>query len=345
MRVVAGALVLLFTACAASEPERRAFVFEGPTMGTVYQVKVARRDLPESRRAELEAAIRRELESVDAVMSTYREDSELSRFNHHAETTPFPLSDATWEVLATALEVSRLSGGALDVTVGPLVDAWGFGPGPEPAAPSAAELAAILERVGYDKIELTGDPRAVRKTRADVRCDLSAVAKGYAVDRVAETLAALGESDFMVEVGGEVRAAGRNDRGQVWRIGVERPQMARGTVARGTVQRIVPLGGAALATSGDYRNYREVDGERISHLMDPRTGRPVGHRLASVSVVHPRCAVADAWATALIVLGPDEGFEVAAREGLAVLFLVREDGGFHELATPAFERDATENHR
>lgn len=342
MRAGAAALVLaLLAACAAPAPERRAFVFEGATMGTVYQVKVARRDLPEARRADLHAAIRGELDRVDALMSTYREDSELSRFNRHAETTPFPLSDATWEVLAAALEVSRLSGGALDVTVGPLVDAWGFGPGAERAAPSAAEVAAIRERVGYDKLDLLEAPRAVRKTRSDVVCDLSAVAKGYAVDRVAEALEALGESDFMVEVGGEVRAAGLNDRGQIWRIGVERPQMARGAV-----QRIVPLDGAALATSGDYRNFREIDGERISHIMDPRTGRPVGHRLASVSVVHPRCAVADAWATALVVLGPEEGYETAAREDLAVLFLIREDDGFRELATPAFDRlDAAETHR
>ncbi len=158
------------------------------------------------------------------------------------------------------------------------------------------------------------------------------MAKGYAVDRVAEALAALGEASFMVEVGGEVRARGVNERGRMWRIGIERPQLARGAV-----QRVVPLAARALATSGDYRNYREVDGERVSHIMDPRTGRPIGHRLASVSVVHPRCAAADGWATALMVLGPAAGLETAEREGLAALFLVRDGGRYREIATPAFE--------
>ena len=330
---VAGALS---SACGGPEPPRQAFVFEGPTMGTAYQVKVVRAVLPEVRRGELDDAIRGELERINSLMSTYLDDSELSRFNRHG-TTPFELADATWEVFETALEISRATGGALDVTVGPLVDAWGFGPGrssPDTVVPELPEeeLTAIRERIGWQHLELLDAPRAVRKARADLYCDLSSVAKGYAVDRVAALLAGLGETDFMVEVGGELRAAGRNDRGAVWRIGVERPQLARGRL-----QRVVPVADLALATSGDYRNYREIDGVRVSHIMDPRNGRPVRHRLASVTVVHASCAMADGLATALMVLGPDEGRALAEREGWAALFLVRNGEGFAEIMTPAFE--------
>lgn len=304
-------------------------------MGTLYQVKVARGELSGERRRELDEAIRAELDAVDAAMSTYREDSELSRFNRYAGPAPFELSDATWEVLQAALEVSRHSEGALDPTVGPLVDAWGFGPGGAPPDDSPipeGELAVLLERIGYRKLELLEEPRAVRKARADLHCDLSAVAKGYAVDRVAEALERLGEEDFMAEVGGEVRALGTNERGEPWRIGIERPQPGRGAV-----QRIVPLDAMSLATSGDYRNYREVGGERVSHILDPRTGRPIRHLLVSVSVAHPSCTMADAWATALMVLGEREGPETAERLDLAAFFLVRDGDGHRELATPAFE--------
>ncbi|MCP4661996.1 MAG: FAD:protein FMN transferase, partial [bacterium] len=178
------------------------------------------------------------------------------------------------------------------------------------------------------------DPEAnlLRKKEGDLVCDLSGIAKGYAVDRVAEAIAARGMSDTMVEVGGEVRAAGRNRAGRIWRIGIERPQLLRGSV-----QRVVALDGLALATSGDYRNYREHEGLRFSHIIDPRTGRPIRHRLASVSVVYPRCMMADALATGLMVMGPVEGWELALRQKLAALFLVREGDGFRERATPAFE--------
>lgn len=303
-------------------------------MGTGYQVKIVRAEpLDEARRETMQEAIRIELERVNTAMSTYLEDSELSLWNASTETTPFELSRPTWEVFDIALEASRLSGGALDVTVGPLVNAWGFGPMSDPSAeePSEEELRAIRERIGWDKLELLEEPRAIRKTRPDLYCDLSAVAKGYAVDRVAEVLLDLGEEDFMVEVGGEVRAAGLNGLGSPWRIGIERPRLERGEV-----QRIVPISGLALATSGDYRNYREVDGERISHIMDPRSGRPIRHYLASVSVAHKSCAWADALATTLMVMGSEEGYTLAEREGWAVLFLVREDDGFRELMTPAF---------
>jgi FAD:protein FMN transferase len=331
---VALAAACLLTACSRGDdsPVVETYAFRGATMGTYYSVKVAAVGLGEARLAEVQATIERELDDVDSKMSTWLEDSELSRFNRHAETTPFALSAATFEVLSAALEVARLAGGAYDVTVAPLVDAWGFGAEVERPDPSAEEIGRLLERVGYDQLELDAGASTVRKSRPDVHCDLSSIAKGYAVDRVAEALAALGFGDVWVEVGGEVRAAGRNAEGRIWRLGIERPRLEPGTL-----QRIMPLDGAAVATSGDYRNYRERDGARISHIIDPRTGSPVRHRLASVSVVSARCMIADAWATALMVLGPEDGEQLARRESLAVLFLVREGEGFGEIMTPAFE--------
>ncbi len=301
-------------------------------MGTYFRVQVVEDGLSDERRQALEAAIEEELAGVNDRMSTYLPDSELSRFNRHRETTPFAVSAATFEVFAAALATSERTGGAFDVTVGPLVDAWGFGPGDEePPEPDPAAVRRILERIGYRRLELDPEARTVRKARADLACDLSGIAKGYAVDRVVERLAALGAGDVWVEVGGEVRAAGTNARGRAWRLGIERPQLLPGSL-----QRIVPLADLAVATSGDYRNYREIDGERFSHLIDPRTGWPIRHRLASVSVFHPRCMVADGLATALMVMGAEEGYELAGKENLPVLFLVRDGDGFVERGTPAF---------
>lgn len=321
---------LLLLACGdAPPPAPPTLVFQGSTMGTTYTVKAV--DVPEARRDEFQAAISAALEDVDSRMSTWREDSELSRFNRH-DTTPFPLSAETAAVFRQALEIGERSGGAFDITIKPLVDAWGFGPGVDtPEPPTEAEMEALRERSGRDKLELDADG-TLRKARPDVVADLSAIAKGDGVDRVAEALEGLGVERYMVEVGGEVRTAGTNPDGQIWRIGVERPDGAIGQI-----QRIVPVDGMAMATSGDYRNYREVDGRRVSHIMDPRSGHPVDHRLASVSVLAPRCAFADAWATTLLVLGPGDGLAVAEREGLATLFLVRSDDGFREMRSSAFD--------
>ena len=235
-------------------------------------------------------------------------------------------------MVRAAQEISERTGGAYDVTVGPLVNAWGFGAEESRPDLGGEEIAALLERVGFEQLELDAEERTLRRRRADLYVDLSSIAKGYAVDLVAEALAAEGLGDVWVEVGGEVRAAGRNAEGRAWRLGIERPRLEPGAL-----QRILPLADAAVATSGDYRNYRERDGVRFSHIIDPRSGWPIRHRLASVSVVHERCTVADGLATALLVLGPDEGWEMALADDLAVLFLVRDGDDFAERMTPRFE--------
>jgi thiamine biosynthesis lipoprotein len=218
--------------------------------------------------------------------------------------------------------------------VAPLVNAWGFGPeGEVEKAPSEKELAALGERVGYRLIELDRETLSARKLRPDVVCDVSAMAAGYAVDRIAEVLTALGYDNFMIEVTREVRTEGHNAEGRPWQIAIERP-----VAAEREIERILPVSALALATSGDYRKYREKDGVRLSHIIDPGTRKPVMHKLASVSVFHRECATADGYATALMVLGPDRGFELAVQEGLAALFVIRDAAeGFIEKTTPAFD--------
>lgn len=313
------------------------YLLAGETMGTTYNVKVvlppgSKSDAVDKAKTAVDAA----LEKVNALMSTWRPDSELSRFNQFSETTPFKVSPETIEVFELSQAVSEASSGTFDITVGPLVNAWGFGPDDRTlTGPSEAELAALRERVGYRN--LTIDPAALtlRKARPDIYCDLSAVAKGYGVDCVAKTLEGLGLHDYMVEVGGEVRTRGTKN-GASWRIAIERP-----LIGGRDIERVVamPVAGLSMATSGDYRNYYEVDGVRLSHTIDPRTGRPITHNLASASVLCATCAEADAYATALMVLGPDEGFALACKLDLAALLIIREaPDQFVEKATPAFQR-------
>ena len=308
-------------------------VFSGPIMGTRYTVKVVAPELADGVHAELGAAIEAALADVDAKMSTYKPESEISLLNALGGGERFPVSPETFEVLELARRISDESGGALDVTVGPLVDAWGFGAGSGPAGalePLPSErVEELRDRVGFDKLILDPASSTVEKRLGGLQVDLSAVAKGYAVDRVAEELRERGHEAFMVEVGGEVRTAGFNADGEPWRIGIEDPGGSTPALpaTRHDLMRVVPLSDAALATSGDYRNFFEHQGRRYSHTLDPRTGRPVEHTATSVTVVAPTCAEADAWATALLVLGPEEGLALAEEQDLRALFVVRGEGG------------------
>jgi thiamine biosynthesis lipoprotein len=326
------AVAPLLPACAPRQDGRLA-AFTGQTMAGTYSVKIARPGaLSVGAREALAGECFAAVDAVDRAMSTYRSDSELSRLNRHKSDVPYDASPALAEVLATAQEVSRASGGAFDVTVGPLVNAWGFGPAGRGALPDADALAALRSRVDWRALALDSDNRTVRKARPDAYLDLSGIAQGYGADRIAAALEARGFGDYLVEVSGEVRARGTNADGMAWRVGIERPD-----AAERTPYLVVPLARGALATSGDYRNWYERDGRRYAHEIDPASGSPTTHRLASVSVVHAHAAAADAWATGLFVLGPDEGLRVAEREGLAAYFLVREpDGRFTERLTSAF---------
>ena len=330
------ALAVAPAGCAREPAASRLVELSGPTMGTTWSVKLVpgEEGLGPERSQELDKAIRDDLARINLLMSTWDPESELSRFNRSPSVEPFAVAPETAAVFRWAIELAALTDGALDVTMAPLVEAWGFGPaeGRVTDAPDDERVARLRERTGVHLLELDPEGRWVRKVRPDVQVDFSSLAPGYAADRLAALLERRGFPDFVVDVGGELVARGRNDRGEPWQIAIERPD-ARGRVAA----RIVPVTGTAIATSGDYRNYREVDGRRVTHILDPRTGRPIRHRLASVTIVDPLCVRADGLATALMVLGPDEAMALAERRQLAALLLVRSDGGgFEERVSPAF---------
>jgi thiamine biosynthesis lipoprotein len=315
-----------------AEPPATAVEIRGPTMGTTYTVRFDIDQLDQAERARLRRAIDARLDEVNRLMSTYDSTSELSRFNGLATTDPVALSAPTLAVLTTAQRVSEASGGALDVTVAPLVEAWGFGAaGEPPEAPPEDVVAGLLERVGYRGLTVDSAAGTATKARADLTVDLSAVAKGYAADRVADTLATLGYARVLVEVGGELHAGSPKADGSMWRIAIEQPD----ALGR-SIHRVIDVADEAVATSGDYRNVYELDGVLYAHLIDPRTGRPARHAGASVTVLHASGTAADAWATALAVLGPDDGLAVAERAGLTAFFITRAEERFLGRATTAF---------
>jgi FAD:protein FMN transferase len=318
-------------ACRGPAPGQPIQSFVGSTMGTQYTVRLA--SPPKNLdRVALEQQVERALAAINQQMSTYLPDSELSRFNRHQGNDWFPVSSQTVAVAAAGQDVSRATGGAFDVTVGPLVNLWGFGPsGRAVDVPSEDEIAECRQRVGHQQLDVRANPPALRKRRPDLYVDLSAIAKGFAVDQVAQLLERRQIAAYMVEIGGEVRTRGRKPDGTRWRIGIERPE-----AGVRQIQCIVELEDQALATSGDYRNFFEHQGRRYSHEIDPRSGRALEHDLVSVSVLATDCMTADAWATALLVLGPDAALPTARREGLEVLCILRTPDGFLEQATPGF---------
>ena len=319
--------------------ERHVSEFRGLTMGGTFSVKIVtpNDELETPGLHHVDRALRSILDRIEGLMSTWDRDSELSRFNRFTSLEPFAVSPETFDVFKWSIDVGRLTGGALDVTIGPLVDAWGFGPGgARNALPTNQEIARLRESTGLDRIVLNPAARTVRKTVPDVRCDLSSVVPGYAADRLSSELSNRGFTDFLVDVGGEVLTRGRNETGTAWQVAIERP-----APNSDAIQRLVPISNLAITTAGDYRKYREVDGRRVAHILDPRTGRPLTHRLVSVTVIDQLAVRADAFDTALMVLGPDEGMAVATKLNLAALFIERTDEGFVERATPRFEQIAS----
>jgi thiamine biosynthesis lipoprotein len=287
----------------------------------------------------LKADVEKVLAEIDRQMSTYRTDSELSRFNRAAANEWFPVSAAVAEVVAAAQEISRKTSGALDVTVGPLVRLWHFGP-PDSSdngserklrPPSDEQIAAARRKVGYRMLHVQIDPPALRKDMDELEVDLSSIAPGYAIDRLSELLAKRGLGNHLVEIGGEVRAAGHRGDGFPWRVAIERP-----AVGRREMQAAVSLSDAAVATAGVSQKFFEFNGRRYSHIIDPATGRPIEHQLASVTVAAHTGMAADARDTPLLVLGPQRGYEYAENHDIAALFISRGAAGFVVRATPAW---------
>ncbi len=298
-------------------------------MGTTYRVEIV-----DSAPSQFENDIITILQEVNDKMSTYQADSELSCLNQNTSQAWIGVSKELMQVLQLAEKVSQQSNGAFDVTVGPLVNLWGFGPSSSPsktALPDEKQINALLSKTGYQQLVLDGDTNQIQKRTASLYIDLSAIAKGHAVDRIASYLERRRVQRYLVEIGGEIKARGYNSKNKPWRIAVQNPGGDQGGI-----QQTLALHNAAVATSGDYRNYYEIDGRRYAHTIDPRTGRPIVNRVASVTVVHASSAYADAMATALMVLGLDAGLALAEKLELKVLFLVKQGAGFEAVPSSGF---------
>lgn len=314
---------LLAGSC-AHRPDWTSHAFAGTTMGTTYSVKVVVPAQDAVDRARVAGRIEARLERVNAKMSSWVPSSDVCRFNRHRDSQqPIEVSPETARVLAQALRVAEWSGGAFDPTVDPLVERWGFGTEDRRAPPDEEEISGLMERVGYEKVKLVG--MNVWKSHPELQLNLSAIAKGYGVDAVAEELIDLGFSDFMVEIGGEVRTSGFNVQRHPWRIGIESPNVA---LDQRSLYCIAEISGYAIATSGDYRNFFEERGARFGHIIDPHTGYPISSDIASVSVIAQDCLLADALATAITVMGAAPGLALARElDGVECLILRRTDAG------------------
>jgi thiamine biosynthesis lipoprotein len=305
----------------------KALHFTGETMGSTYNVKLVH---PANDAGGLQQEVHAALDAVDRRMSMFRADSELSAFNR-AGRAPFATSAELFDVFSTAHEISRWSGGAFDITVAPFVEAWGFGTSKRRAVPTSTSLQERRTAVDWRGLALDPATFTAVKAQSSMQADLGGIAQGYGVDAAAAVLDRHGVEHYLVEVSGEVRTRGLNAHGEAWRIGIEEPDA---TPQR--ARHIVPLSGRSMATSGDYRNYFEQGGRRYSHEIDPATGAPISHALASVTVITESCVRADALATALIVLGPERGLALAEASGLAAHFIVRRGSELGDQQTRAF---------
>ena len=322
------AMTLLLTGCSAKSVEP--VELTGQTMGTSYSIKLAAAPDPTLQNT-LQRQVEQRLHDINAQMSTYLADSDLMRFNRSSSTEWLAVPPELVELVEQANRISAQTDGMYDITVGPLVNLWGFGnAGPRAAAPPEQEVTALLKQTGYQHLQTQRSPPALRKDVAGLQIDLSSIAKGWAVDQLAQILIDHGIRDFLVEIGGELRASGRKAADRPWRVAIERP-----LDGYREVQRVIGLRDLAMATSGDYRNFFENGGRRFSHTISPKSGLPVQHSVASVSVVADDCAQADAWATALMALGEKRGPEVAESLQLKALFILRTPGGFEERISPA----------
>ena len=325
------ALLLLAAGCSG----RREIKLAGKTMGTTYHITVVGGYFTAA--ASLQGAVDERLAAINASMSTYLPDSEISRFNQlQAVETPFPIGEDFRAVMQVAQELFQATGGAWDGTLDPLIDLWGFGRTRRAAdrVPSAEEIQALLPRVGFQHIVLDGEGR-LRKRQPSVSLDLASVAKGYGVDAIAALLRDKGFADYLVEIGGEVYAAGVRIDGQPWRIGINKPDPG---APFDQVYRVVHLQDRAFATSGDYRNYFEIDGRRYAHIIDPRTGYPVANGVVSVSVTAETCALADGLATALVVMGAPAGIDLVNHlPGVECLIITRDgENRLHDSTSRGF---------
>jgi FAD:protein FMN transferase len=322
-RLLLAAASLALTACASTPP--RETLLDGQTMGSAWTVRIAG-DLPLDRE-QLQAGVQARFEAVNQALSTYRADSALSRFNDHAGESWVDIDPELAQVLEYALRLARLSDGAYDVTVGPLVNLWGFGPDPAThRVPEDSAIAAARARVGWRKVEVDVPQRRARK-QPGILIDLSSLGKGRGVDRVAEYLDAQGVANYLIDLSGKLRARGRNAHGTAWQVAVEQPAPDDPSGTARTVPAVVALRDESIATAGDYRRFFESGGRHYSHIIDPRTGAPVEHATLSATSLGPTCMEADALATMFMVMEPAAALGLAETAHIPALLISREGAG------------------
>lgn len=314
---------------AACKPGQAVFEISGVTMGTVINV-VAVDHGSGVAEGDVREAINGALAQVNGGMSNWDDTSEISRFNGRSDLDAVVVSPQLADVMDAAETVHVASGGAFDTTMGPLIELWGFGAPGLRALPSDADIESTLETTGHGNT-LTLGAGTLQKRQKDARVYLAAIGKGYGADHVGRAMSALGLNDFMVEIGGDLVTSGVNPDGRPWQIGVETPAAH----ARGVMD-VIGVSGLGLASSGDYRNYVEEDGQRFSHVIDPITGRPIAHKTASATVLAENAMLADAWATAMLTLGRERGMEIAQAHDIAVFFVDRSGSGFEMTSSTRF---------
>lgn len=327
---------VLFSGCDSATtpatPASTATVLDGKTMGTFWRVSVIGVD--EAKARALRAKVQAQLDADDRLLSTWKNDSALMRFNHATDTRPWPVSEAMADIVTLSLRIGAKTHGAMDITVGPLVNLWGFGPDKQPVAtPDAQAIAAAKARTGLQHLQVINQSgrQFLQKDIPDLFVDLSTVGEGYAADHLARLMEQEGISRYLVSVGGALVSRGMNGEGKPWRVAIQKP-----TDRENAVQAIVDINGHGISTSGSYRNYYELDGKRISHVIDPQTGQPITHKLVSVTVIAPTALEADGWDTGLMVLGPEKAQQVVREQGLAVYMIVKEGEGFKTWMSPQF---------
>jgi len=313
----------------SSDLSKQEVLLQGRTMGTTYNIKVVVENTSVDT-DNIQVGIDTLLKQLNQEMSTYIADSELSRFNKSESLAPIVISAGLQRVIKEAIRLGHLSEGKLDVTVGPLVNLWGFGPQQRPeTVPSDVQLAEARAHIGIDKLVLTGNE--LSKKTAKLYVDLSTIAKGYGVDIVAEYLEEQGVANYLVEIGGEMRVKGFKHTGELWHVAIEKPV----DTERSVHQIIIPKDNA-VATSGDYRIYFEADGQRFSHIIDPDTGNPINHKLVSVTVIHSSSMTADGLSTAMMVMGEEKALAFAEKNNLAAYIISKGENGFIEQSTVKF---------
>lgn len=324
----------LLVACDAPQPGQKTtgMVLEGKTMGTVWRVSLA--GVSPARQQALQNAVQRQLDDDDRELSTWKSDSVLSRFNQYQGIAPQPISENMADIITQSLRIGHHTAGAMDITVGPLVNLWGFGPQKQPVkTPTQSQIDAARALTGFQHLQVInrGKGSWLQKDLPNLYVDLSTVGEGFATDHLARLMEKEGINNYLVSVGGAVLTRGRNAQNKPWQVAIQKP-----TDRENAVQAIVDLQGHGISTSGSYRNYYELDGKRISHVIDPATGRPIDHKLVSATVIATTALEADGWDTGLMVLGTERAKALALRDKLAVYLIYKQGEGFASWMSPQF---------